>query len=164
MKQLQIFTLLMLLPLCLACNKATKQADNTQAETTQSRVEEALETSNIVAIMSDEAFCSTVYDYNLNADHFVYRGEKPAVIDMFATWCGPCMRLAPHMEALADELAGSVAFYKVDVDSCPQAAEALHVEGIPTIFYVLPDGEVTSSVGYMEKEQLKEQIMRNLHL
>ena len=61
-------------------------------------------------------FLKKVYNYEVNPNDWKYEGDKPAIVDFYATWCGPCKALAPVLEELAKEYAGKVYIYKIDVD------------------------------------------------
>ncbi|MDD4636351.1 MAG: thioredoxin, partial [Bacteroidales bacterium] len=87
-----------------------------------------------------------------------YLGDKPAVIDFYATWCGPCKAVAPIMEELAAEYAGKVLIYKVDVDKEPALAAAFGIQSIPTILFVPVTGKPQMSKGAMPKSSLKQAI------
>lgn len=60
---------------------------------------------------------------------------QPLVLDIYATWCGPCRMLAPAFEALAIEYAGRVRFAKADVEQAPEVAERFGVAGVPTLLF-----------------------------
>ena len=62
----------------------------------------------------------------------VLRAQLPVFIDFFATWCAPCKTYAPIVEAAAQKYDGQIAFVKVDIDKCPQIAQALQVTSVPT--------------------------------
>lgn len=80
----------------------------------------------------------------------------PVVVDFWAAWCGPCRRLAPLLERLAEEHAGAFRLVKADVDQLPQHAAAFGVQGIPAV-YGLRDGQVVDSFsGLLTEAQLKE--------
>lgn len=71
--------------------------------------------------------------------------DTPLVIDAYATWCGPCLLMAPEFEEAAQELKGKVRFAKLDTDQDEAMAARLNIMGLPTLLfldkYVVPDGE-----------------------
>ena len=80
--------------------------------------------------------------------------EGVALIDFWATWCGPCRMQSPVVEQLADEMGDKVSFSKMDVDQNPETARNFGIMSIPTLL-VKKDGAVVDSiVGYHSKEQL----------
>lgn len=82
----------------------------------------------------------------------------PVIIDLWATWCGPCRMLGPVIEELAEEYDGKLKVCKVNVDEEPELAEAFHVTSIPLVIK-LENGKVTaSSLGYKPKETLKREL------
>lgn len=91
-----------------------------------------------------------------------FKGERPAIIDFYATWCGPCQRLAPIIDELAEEYAGKVDIYKVDVDEETELAKLFRVRSIPTLVYI-PMGETPIiQPGGKTKGELKEIIATTL--
>lgn len=64
-----------------------------------------------------------------------YDVDRPCVIDFYATWCGPCKKLSPKLDRMASKYRGKVQFFKVDVDACPNLANAYNIRSIPTVFY-----------------------------
>ena len=74
------------------------------------------------------------------AKEWRFLGDKPALIDFYASWCGPCQRLSPIIDELADELKGKVDIYKVNVDEEEDLAKIFRVRSIPTLVYI-PMGE-----------------------
>jgi thioredoxin 1 len=88
----------------------------------------------------------------------VLASKKPVVVDFFATWCGPCQKMAPVMESLSKEYGGKVSFVRVDVDKNPALASKYEIQGIPAI-KIFKDGKVVdSSVGLAPKEDLSDRI------
>ena len=76
------------------------------------------------------------------------------LVDFYATWCGPCKRLAPILEEVAEEMAGKVTVLKVDVDKNPVLADKFKVNAIPHII-VFKDGKQTwSNIGMIEKDSI----------
>ena len=88
----------------------------------------------------------------------VANGDKPVLIDFFATWCGPCRMLAPIIEEIAEERADSLVVGKVDVDEAPALANRFGVSSIPTVVLVEKGEEVSRFVGYRSKEAVEEMI------
>ena len=82
----------------------------------------------------------------------VLKSEKPVLIDFWATWCGPCMRQGPIVEALAEE---GYAVGKVDVDQNMALAQQFRVGSIPTLILFKDGAEAQRFVGLTSKEELK---------
>ena len=88
-----------------------------------------------------------------NFEEEVLKSEKPILLDFWATWCGPCMRQGPIVEALAEE---GYNVGKIDVDQEMGLAQQFKVMSIPTI-YIFKDGEpVNRIVGAVPKEKILE--------
>jgi thioredoxin len=68
----------------------------------------------------------------------------PAVVDLWAPWCGPCRRVSPALEQVATEMAGQVKLVKVNVDESPRIQQRFSVQAVPTLL-VLRDGQVVTS-------------------
>ncbi|WP_031192001.1 MULTISPECIES: thioredoxin [Streptomyces] len=68
------------------------------------------------------------------------RASVPVVVDLWATWCGPCRRVSPVLEQVARDLAGRIKLVKVDVDKNPQLSRRFEVQAVPTLL-VLDRGE-----------------------
>ena len=84
------------------------------------------------------------------------------LVDFSATWCGPCRRLAPELEAAAEQLKDQATFLKVDVDEAPEVAMRFGVQGIPNLTF-LRDGKVVDTlVGLVNKATIIDRIKKNL--
>ena len=60
-------------------------------------------------------------------------GNTPVLVDMFATWCGPCKMLEPAVKQVAQKMSGKVKVIKIDIDKNPHVASAYQVQGVPTL-------------------------------
>jgi thioredoxin len=109
-----------------------------------------------VTELTTETFKTLVYD--LSIEDAPYLGDKPAIVDFNATWCGPCQRIAPILEELAKEYEGQITIYKVDVDKEKGLAHAFNVSSIPAVLYIPLEGEPVMTVGARGKERFKEEI------
>ena len=85
----------------------------------------------------------------------VIESELPVMIDFWASWCGPCLAIAPHVEAISDELDGKAKVFKVDVDSEGDLAARFGVMSIPALLVFKGGQEVDRKVGAGSKEDIK---------
>ncbi|MPM35072.1 hypothetical protein SDC9_81662 [bioreactor metagenome] len=102
-------------------------------------------------------FTEKVFDY-INESEWKYKGDKPAIIDFWAAWCGPCRQVAPALEELAAEYGEEIYVYKVNVDEETELARAFGVQSIPTILYVPMTGTPQGVLGAVPKSQLKKNV------
>lgn len=115
--------------------------------------------ANIGCIQVDNAiFLSHIADFK--NPEWKFLGDRPAVIDFYADWCGPCKRIAPALEEIAKEYAGKVNVYKVNVDNCPEIAQAYGIASIPTLFFVPVEGTPLKAIGMMSKEEIVDNISK----
>jgi thioredoxin 1 len=94
----------------------------------------------------------------LNLENFaqeVLKSEKPVLVDMYADWCGPCMMMAPEIEAYSEET-DKVKVCKLDVDEATDLALTFGVMSIPTVILFENGQEVKRFVGAKEKHQIAE--------
>src|SRR5688572_4906601 len=78
--------------------------------------------------------------------------ERPVVVDMWATWCGPCRTLGPILEKVADERGGGFLLAKLDVDANPMVANAFGVQSIPTVIAFRDGQPVNGFMGAYPEE------------
>lgn len=100
-------------------------------------------------------FLAKVVDFENNPTEWKYLGDKPAVIDFYADWCGPCQTIAPYLEELATEFGDDIYVYKIDVDKEGELAQAFGIQGIPALLYVPMEGKPEMKTGAMSKDELK---------
>lgn len=129
----------------VACGNAGAKNDKKAEDTKKSVVE-----------LNTEQFNAKVYD--MSKDDLKFLGNKPAIVDFTATWCGPCQRIAPILEELAKEYEGEIVIYKVDVDDNKPLAKSFEVSSIPAVMFIPIDGEPVMTIGSRDKAKFQEQI------
>lgn len=91
-----------------------------------------------------------------NFEEEVLKADKPVLVDVFATWCGPCKMMSPVIDEIAEELGDSVKVGKVDSDENPEIADKYGIMSIPTIM-VIKNGQVMKTfVGVTAKSEILE--------
>ena len=92
----------------------------------------------------------------------VLQAEKPALVDFWAEWCGPCKMIAPLLDEAADEYAERLSVVKLNVDENPNIAQKFGIRSIPTLI-LFKDGAVQAQkLGAMSKSQLTDFLDSNL--
>jgi len=112
--------------------------------------------------LTKEEFLSKVANYEKSPEEWKYLGDKPAVIDFYASWCGPCKMIAPLLEELAAEYGDQIYVYKINTEEEQELAAAFGIRSIPTLLFVPMNGEPQMAQGAMPKASLKEAIEKVL--
>lgn len=81
----------------------------------------------------------------------ILKADRPAMIDFWAEWCKPCVRLAPTVEQLADDYAGRVIVAKLDIQTSPDTPAAYRVQSIPTLLFIKNGQEVDRMIGLADR-------------
>lgn len=89
---------------------------------------------------------------------FNFKGDKPAMIDFWAEWCGPCKMVGPVLEELSDEYEGKIDIYKLNTEEQGELAAAFGIQSIPSILFIPTEGQPQMSVGALPKEKFKTAI------
>ena len=159
-----LFVVMAVLAVTTACG-SNAGTDSSKSEKQESM--ETKETTKVVHLTKDE-FLQKVYNYEKNPNEWKYEGDKPAIVDFYATWCGPCKMLAPILEELAKEYDGQIVVYKIDTEkeiaqitSEIKAGKAVERElnySMPTLLFIPKSGDPQVAQGAMPKASLKKAI------
>lgn len=147
MKTLKLVSLVLVSVIMLNCNAQTK----TEAKETTPKA------GNEIIHLDAKSFKTLVFDYENNKE-WKYLGDKPAILDFYADWCGPCKMLAPHLEAIQKEYGGNVQVYKINTDEQKELAGAFGIQSLPTIVFVPVNDKPTAVMGYKGKSDIEDVI------
>ena len=86
------------------------------------------------------------------------KNNKAIIVDFSAEWCGPCKMLAPVLEELADEYAGQVDIYKVNVEDEEELASLFGIRSVPSLLFIPVDGDPQMAQGALPKSSLQDAI------
>ncbi|SJL23095.1 thioredoxin family protein [Porphyromonas gingivalis] len=136
----------------------TSKNDTRQEETVSA--ESKGEKDGKIIHITAEYMREHIYDYTANPQEWVYKGDKPAIIDFYADWCGPCHSLSPKLEEVAKKYAGKLTVYKVDVDKEKELAGIFGVRSIPMVLFVPVKGIPTQTMGNLPMENIEEAIAK----
>lgn len=112
--------------------------------------------------LTKKDFLEKVVNYEQNPNEWKFLGDKPAIIDFYASWCGPCKAFAPVLEEVAEEYKGVIDVYKVNTENEEELAAVFNIRSIPTILFIPVNGQPQIVTGAMPKPQLIEAIERVL--
>jgi thioredoxin 1 len=106
-------------------------------------------------------FKSKVFDYSKH-DKWQFEGTRPAIIDFYADWCGPCKMVAPVLEELSNEYDGKVDIYKVDTEAEQELSAVFGIRSIPSMLFIPVGDQPKMQAGALPKNALQNIIDQEL--
>ena len=111
--------------------------------------------------LTHQMFLDEVFDYTTQKD-WKFKGNKPAIIDFYADWCGPCKMVAPILDELSKEYDGKINIYKVDTEAEQELSSVFQIRSIPSMLFIPKGKEPMMNAGALPKHQLKDIIEKEL--
>jgi thioredoxin 1 len=105
-------------------------------------------------ILTKETFLEKVFNFEENKD-WKFEGERPALIDFYADWCGPCKMIAPILEQLSEEYGDKLDIYKIDTEAEQELAAAFGIRSIPSMLFCSVEGQPQMANGALPKPELE---------
>ena len=104
---------------------------------------------------------NTIHFTDSNFQNEVLQSDQPVLVDFWADWCGPCRRVGPTIEKLAEQYKGSVKIGKLNVDESPASAQKFGIQSIPAVL-LFKDGKVVEQLVGAQSIERHEQALDNL--
>ncbi len=111
--------------------------------------------------LTKQEFIDKVFDFE-HEEAWNFKGDKPAIIDFYADWCGPCKMVAPILEKLAGQYEGKLDIYKVNTEAEGELAAVFGIRSIPSILFIPVGKKPMMQVGALPKESFIEIIEKEL--
>ena len=111
--------------------------------------------------LTADKFKSDIFDYSTEKE-WKYNGDKPAIIDFYADWCGPCKMVSPILEELSDDYAGKIEVYKVDTEVEQELSAVFGIRSIPSILFIPMEGQPMMQPGALPKNAFEQVIEEQL--
>lgn len=111
--------------------------------------------------LDTQGFKEEIFNYETEAA-WKFKGNKPAIIDFYAEWCGPCKSIAPVLEELSDQYKEQLVIYKIDTDKEMELSSLFGIQSIPTLLFIPMNGNPMVQKGALPKNILQQIIEERL--
>jgi thioredoxin 1 len=111
--------------------------------------------------ISAQDFKDKIFNYETEQE-WKYQGDKAAIIDFYADWCGPCKSIAPVLEELSEEYKDDLIIYKIDTDKEMELSSLFGIQSIPTLLFIPVNGNPMVQKGALPKNVLQQIIDERL--
>ena len=114
-------------------------------------------------LLTKAVFIQKVWDFTKSPNDWKYLGNKPAIIDFYADWCGPCKIAGPILEEIGVEYADKIQVYKINTDQERELAQLFGITGIPAFLYIPANGKPVMMSGIARsKEETRKMFIDNI--
>lgn len=113
--------------------------------------------------LTSDTFKQKVFNYETSKE-WKFEGDKPAIIDFYADWCGPCKIVAPILEELQVEYGDKLTIYKVNTEEQRELSAIFGIQSIPSLLFIPKEGQPQMAMGALPKETFRQAISEVLNV
>jgi thioredoxin len=114
-------------------------------------------------LLTKASFLQKVWNYTQSPNTWKYLGNKPAIVDFYADWCGPCRIASPILDEIGKEYSGKIQVYKINTDQEKELAQVFGITGIPAFLYIPMNGKPVMMSGIARtNEETKQMFVDNI--
>jgi thioredoxin 1 len=117
-----------------------------------------MEDKTMQSINTNE-FKTKIFNYETEKD-WKFLGTRPAIIDFYADWCGPCKIQGPILDRISKKYEGKIDIYKIDTEKNQELSAAFGIRSIPSLLFIPLSGTPSMNPGLLQEAQL-EQVIEN---
>ncbi len=147
--------------LVLGCN--SQNSPDNKIDTTKAIVNDVLAEKTEPGVpkkLTKEQFLQEIVDYESNPNQWIYKGKLPGLIDFYADWCRPCRMTSPILEELAQEYAGQIQIYKIDIQVEQELAAVFGIQSIPSFLFIPMNENPVMSSGIAQTPEATKQLFK----
>ncbi len=111
--------------------------------------------------LTKDVFLKKVWDYENSPEEWNFKGDKPAIIDFYADWCGPCKIASPILDEISHEYASEINVYKIDTEVEKELAAVFGIRSIPAFLYIPAEGKPTMIPGIANSKEATKQMFKD---
>lgn len=111
----------------------------------------------MIEVLDSEQFKAKIFDYS-KGEQWNFQEDTPIILNLTASWCGPCRMFAPILEEVSEEYQGKLKVYKVDTDASPEIPALFGTKGVPATLFIKKDEEPALAMGALPLDSMKRAI------
>lgn len=155
-KMIMALSMMIVFISCVNSQENNSSSSGSNSKTTHTNLKESKMKKTIE--LTKESFSQKVVNLESTSNEWKYLGDKPAIVDFYADWCGPCRSIAPILEELAEEYDGQIYIYKVNTQEEQEIAAAFQIRSIPSLLFIPMKGQPQMAQGALPKSTFKQAI------